>query len=170
MSGCLKTSVEYGAKLFRLPVTDSRQGGLCSAWKARGVSVKEVKGRKPRGLATSCYHRGHYPLGGGEGHREWLFAQWKYLFSLQDSLGQTWPEGLAAESQPVSHRQGGWVGCVYDRLSAVDWVVPEKIHTPWLRMWIFSGMTHWRKKSCVFSGKSVRVVVLTLTPFSKIPT
>ena len=46
--------------------------------KAGGDSVKEGRGRRPRGLATSCYHRGgprQYPLGGGEGHREWPFAQ-----------------------------------------------------------------------------------------------
>ena len=28
------------------------------AWKGRGSSVKEGMDRKPRGLATSCYHRG----------------------------------------------------------------------------------------------------------------
>ena len=68
-----------------------------------------------------------YPLGGGEGHRERLFCSVKVLiffsrivfsrsitacsllplFSLQDSLGQTCPAGLGAESQPVRHKQGG---------------------------------------------------------------
>ena len=45
--------------------------------KSRGASVKEGRGRKPRGLATSCYHREPQALspGGGEGHREWPFAQ-----------------------------------------------------------------------------------------------
>ena len=53
-----QNGVEFEAKLYPLPAGDSRQGSLCGAWKGRGGSVKEGRGRKPRGLATSCYHRG----------------------------------------------------------------------------------------------------------------
>ena len=61
--------------------------------------------------------------GGGEGHREWLFAQWKCLFSLQDSLGQTCPAGLAAESQPASQTQARWVS----RLCVLNYFVVYSI-------------------------------------------
>ena len=155
MSGCLKTSVEYGAKLFRLPVTHSRQGGLCSAWKARGVSVKEGRGRKPRGLATSWWQGGPQALspGGWGGSQRVAFCSVKVPIFF---AGQPWPDmawGLSGR-KPASQPQARWVSrlCV-DRLSAVDWVVPEKIHTPRMRMWIFSGMTHWRKNPVYFLGK-----------------
>ena len=50
-----QNGVEFEAKLFRLPretfaVLEKAGGG--------GASVKEGSGRKSRGLATSCYHRG----------------------------------------------------------------------------------------------------------------
>ena len=92
MSGFFKT-VSIEEKLFRLPAGDRPVRCL----KRQGGSVKEGRGRKPRGLATSCYHREggrHYPLGGVKGHREWPFAQWKRLFSLLVSLGQKCPAGL----------------------------------------------------------------------------
>ena len=73
-----------------------------------GASVKEGWDRKPRCLANSWYQgsgAGFIPWGVG-GHRERLFAQSKCLFSLEDSLSQTCPAGLGAESQPARHKQG----------------------------------------------------------------
>ena len=119
MSGCLKTSVEYGAKLFRLPVTDSRQGGLCSAWKARGVSVKEVKGRKPRGLATSWWQGGPKALspGGWGGSQRVAFCSVKVPIFF---AGQPWPDmawGLSGR-KPASQPQARWMSrlCVWQTL------------------------------------------------------
>ena len=76
MSGFLKTVSSLRQNVFAcLPATAGK--------KAFAVLEKPgrlpLRGRKPRALATSCYHGGgggrYYPLGGGEGHREWLFAQ-----------------------------------------------------------------------------------------------
>ena len=80
-----------------------------------GGSIKEGRGRKPRGLATSCYHRGApgiVPWGLGRVTESGLLLSESAYFLLQVSLGQTCPAGLAAESQPARHKQGGWVGCV----------------------------------------------------------
>ena len=57
-----QNGVEFEAKLFRLPVGDSRQGRPLRYLKRQGGSVKEGRGRKPRGLATSCYHKGAQAL------------------------------------------------------------------------------------------------------------
>ena len=144
-----KNGVEFEAKLFRLPAIAGREAFAVLEKVGGGGSVKEGRGRKPRGLATSCYHSCPQALspGVGEDHREWSFAQWKCLFSLQVSLGQTCPAGLAAEGKPVTHKQGGRVGCVLTDC-----------------LWLIEG-----KMLCI-SGKSVRMVVLTFTPFSKIQT
>ena len=128
---CIKVSifgngVEFWAKRFRLPAGDSRQGGLCSAWKATGLPSRRVWAESPGAWLPACTKGSPrlYLLGGGEGHRAGLFAQWKCLFSLQDSLRQTHPTSLAAKSQPVRHKQGGWVGCV---LTDCLWLIQGKI-------------------------------------------
>ena len=53
MSRFLKNGVEFGAKLFPLPASDSWQVGLCGARKAEGASDKERWARQRRCLATS---------------------------------------------------------------------------------------------------------------------
>ena len=106
-----------------------------------GASVKESKGRKPSGLATGCYHRG------APGVLPWGVGRVKVSgILLSESAYFLCRSALAGKSQPVRHQQGGWVGCV---LTPCLWLIEKK-------------------KSCVFSGKSVRVLVLTFTPFSKI--
>ena len=103
MSGFFKTVSNLRQNVFAC----GRQGGLCGAWKGRRGSVKEGRGRKPRGLATSCYYRGApdiIPWEVGRVTESGLFAQWKCLFSLQVSLGQKCPAVFAAESQPVRHK------------------------------------------------------------------
>ena len=104
MSGFWKRCRIWG-KPFS-PACYSRQGSIWSAWKARGVSVKEGWGRQPRCLTT------------------WLFAQGNCLFSLQDSLGQWGPADLAFGSQPARPKQGGRVGCA---LTDCPWLIEGKI-------------------------------------------
>ena len=119
-------SIEFGAKRFRLPAGDNRQGGLCGAWKARGLPSRRVEAESP-GAWLPPGTKGSsrlYLLVCGEGHRARLFAQWKCLFSLQDSLGQTYPAGLAAKTQPVRHKQGRLIGCV---LADCLWLIQGKI-------------------------------------------
>ena len=123
MSGFFKTVSSLRQNFFAcLPAIRplrclKRQGGAPS----RRVGAESPEAWLP--AATIGGHR-HYPLGGGEGHREWPFAQWKCLFSLQVSLGQKCPAFLAAESQPVRHQQGGWLGCV---LTDCLWLIEGKI-------------------------------------------
>ena len=123
-----ENSVDFGTKLFFLPASNGWQGGLYSAWKARGASFKEGWGRQPRCLATSWYQGespGFIPWGVGRvTEREaLLFAQRNCLFSLQHSLGQSSPAGLVAGSQPARHKKGGWVGCV---LTDYLWLIERK--------------------------------------------
>ena len=58
MSGFFKTVWRLRQNFFAcLPAIAGREA--CAVLeKAGGGSVKEGSGRKPRGLATSCYHRG----------------------------------------------------------------------------------------------------------------
>ena len=67
-----------------LPAIAGREA-LAVLQKSGGASVKEGSGRKLSCLATSWYQGkgpAHYPLGGGEGHRERHFAQQNCLFCL----------------------------------------------------------------------------------------
>ena len=58
MSGFFKTVSSLGQNFFAcLPAIAGREA-LAVLEKAGGGSVKEGRGRKPRGQATSCYHRG----------------------------------------------------------------------------------------------------------------
>ena len=96
-----------GREVFAVLEKAGRGGG--------GGSVKEGRGRKPRALASSCYHGGGFP-----GIIPWEVGRVtesglllsESAYHVLCSLGQTCPAGLAAESQPVRHQQGGWVGCV----------------------------------------------------------
>ena len=58
--------------------------------KPGGDSFKEVRGRKPRGMATSWHYPRHYPLGGGEGHREseWLLLSESAYFLCRTALAR----------------------------------------------------------------------------------
>ena len=127
MSGFLKTVSNLEQSFFTcLPAIAGREA-FAVLEKPGVASVKEGWGRKPRGLATSWYQRG------GEGFIPWrvgrvterglLLSQSAY-FLLQDSLGQTCPAGLGAESQPARHKQGRWVDCV---LTACLWLIEGKI-------------------------------------------
>ena len=61
--------------------------------KPGGDSIKEVRDREPRGLATSWYQAGApgiIPLGGGEGHREseWLLLSESAYFLCRTALAR----------------------------------------------------------------------------------
>ena len=90
--------------------------------KAGGGSVKEGRGRKPRGLATSCYHRGApgiIPWGWG-GSQRVAFCSVKVPIFF---AGQPWSEMPCRLTgrKPASQTPPRWVArlCV-DRLSVVD--------------------------------------------------
>ena len=118
--------------------------------KPGGLPSRRI-GAEAQGPGYQLVPRGacrHYPLGGGgKGHREWLFAQWKCLpiFFAGQLVGQTCSAGLAAESQPVRLKQGRWVGCV---LTDCLWLIEGKI-------------------LCIFWEKCQDGCV-DMTPFSKI--
>ena len=58
MSGFFKTVSSLRQNFFAcLPAIAGREA-FAVLEKAGGGSVKEGRGKKPRGLATSCYHRG----------------------------------------------------------------------------------------------------------------
>ena len=78
MSGYFKTVSSLRQTFFAcLPAIAGREA-FAVLEKVGGAPSRSVGAEKPRGLATSCYHRGApgiIPWGGGEGHREWPFAQ-----------------------------------------------------------------------------------------------
>ena len=71
--------------------------------KAGGLSSTRVGADIPGPWLLAVTRRGE----AGLIPREELLAQSKCLFSWQDSLGETCPTGLAAESRPARHMQGG---------------------------------------------------------------
>ena len=59
MSGFFKMGSSLRQNFFAcLPATAGREAFAVLEKAGGGGSVKEGRGRKPRGLATSCYHRG----------------------------------------------------------------------------------------------------------------
>ena len=144
-----QNGVEFEAKLFR------RQGGLCGAWKGgwggRGAPSRRVGAESPETWLPAATIGGPQALspGGWGGSQRVAFCSVKVpIFSA----GQPWSEMPCWLSgrKPASQTPARWLArlCV-DRMSVVD----------------------WRKNPVyIFSGKSVRVLVLTFTPFSKIQT
>ena len=105
MSGVLKTVSNLEQSFFAcLPAIAGREAFAVlekpgGSFRQGGFGQKaQMPGTRGVGQAFN------YPLGGGEGH-SFLFSQSAY-FLLQDSLGQTCPAGLGAESQPARHKQG----------------------------------------------------------------
>ena len=92
--------------------------------KPGGDSIKEVRDREPRGLATSWYQAGApgiIPLGVGRvTESQSGFCSVKVLIFF---AGQPWPDMPCRLSgrKPASHTQARWVSrlCV-DRLSVCD--------------------------------------------------
>ena len=69
-----QNGVEFEAKLFRLPAGNKAFAVL---EKAGGAPSRRVGAESPEAWlpAATIREPRHYPLGGGEGHREWPFAQ-----------------------------------------------------------------------------------------------
>ena len=77
MSGFFKTASSLRQNVFAcLPAIASREA-FAVLEKAGGSLSRRVKAESPEAWLPAAIIRGlrHYPLGGGEGHRQWPFAQ-----------------------------------------------------------------------------------------------
>ena len=102
------------------------EGGLCKAWKARGVSAKEGWGRQPGAWLWAGTKQGTQALSPGGGvaqrERERGFFVSKMAYFLARQPWPVMPCRLSGQ-QPASQTQARWVSrlCV-DRLPVVDWM------------------------------------------------
>ena len=116
-----ENSVEFEAKLFRLPTIAGREP-FAVLEKAEGLASSRVGAESPGAWLPAATMGGAGIIPWGVGRvAEWLFCSVKVLIFF---AGQTCPAGLVAESQPVRHKQGGWVGCV---LTDCLWLTEGKI-------------------------------------------
>ena len=105
MSGLLTTVSSLRQNFFTCLPAIAGKEAFAVLEKTGGLSSRRVGAESPGAWLPAATMGGgrHYPLGVGRV----AFCSVKVLISLLDSLGQTYPAGSTAESQPVKHKQGG---------------------------------------------------------------